>query len=76
MTISLLILLAMILSWRVNFRTTLSTGFERKSGVLFLREAKKTRFRALSARGATNLISGLRGAFCGGAAVVGGSGAE
>ncbi len=31
---------------------------------------------AAATRGATNLISGLRGTFCGSAAVVGGSGAE
>ena len=31
---------------------------------------------ASAARGATNLISGLRGTFCGSAAVMGGSGAE
>ena len=31
---------------------------------------------AAATRGATNLISGLRGKFCGSAVVVGGSGAE
>ena len=36
MTISLLILLATLLSWRVFFKLKLWTGFERKSGILFL----------------------------------------
>jgi hypothetical protein len=44
--------------------------------LLLIHHGRPPSTAAVAARGATNLISGLRGTFCGSAAVVGGSGDE
>jgi hypothetical protein len=44
--------------------------------LLLIHHGRPPSTAAAAARGATNLISGLRGTFCGSAAVVGGSGDE
>jgi hypothetical protein len=44
--------------------------------LLLIHHGRPPSTAAAAARGATNLISGIRGTFCGSAAVVGGSGDE